>query len=197
MSSPMPSPKPSTKTSLKAVQTHDDERMSRLRVMIAEPSPQLREILRDILRRGIGVGEVLDAKNGETALSMLRDFPCDAVIADTLMTPMTGIELTEHIRTGTDRIDPFVPVIVVSGHAEIREIIAARDAGANEYLAKPLSAKLVELRLNAVLHHPRPFIRSDNFFGPDRRRHEVGDHADAERRTHAPEIVDPGQTGQD
>lgn len=189
-SSPMPSPKPSTKTSLKAVRIHGDDRISKMRVLIAEPSPQLREILRDILRRGIGVGEVTEAKNGEAAIAMLREFPCDAIIADAHMTPITGIELTNYIRTGSDRIDPFVPVIVVSGHAELREIIAARDAGANEYLAKPLSAKLVELRLNAVLQHPRPFIRSDNFFGPDRRRQEQGTHGKTERRSREPEIVD-------
>jgi len=196
MSSPMPSPKPSTKTRLRAIQTHGDEHISKLRVLIAEPSPQLREIVRDILHRGIGVGEVVEAKNGETAISMLRELPCDAIIADAQMTPMTGVELTNYIRTGTDRIDPFVPVIIVSGHAELREIIAARDAGANEYLAKPLSAKLVELRLNAVLQHPRPFIRSDNFFGPDRRRHELSTHGKTERRSQKPEIVDSARPDQ-
>lgn len=190
-SSPMPAPKPSVRTGLKVTASGGDDRITRLRIMVVEPSAQLREIVRDILRRGIGVGEVIEAKNGEEAITMMRDFPCDMIIADTGMAPVGGIELTRYIRKGSDRIDPFLPVIVVSGFPELAEIIAARDAGANEYLAKPLSAKIVELRLNAVLSRPRPFIRSDNFFGPDRRRHEVDDSTLEERRTHEPEVVIP------
>ena len=189
--SPMPAPKPSVKSVLKVSVTDGDDRISKLRIMVAEPSAQLREIVRDILRRGIGVGEVIEVKNGEEAVPMLRDFPCDMIIADAAMSPVGGIELTRYIRKGADRIDPFVPVIIVSGFPEIAEIIDARDAGANEYLAKPLSAKIVELRLNAVLNRPRPFIRSDKFFGPDRRRHAVDDDTLEERRTQEPEVVKP------
>jgi len=189
--SPMPAPKPSVKTSLKVSLTDANERIAKLRIMLAEPSAQLREIVRDILRRGIGVGEVIEVKNGEEAVPALRDFPCDMIIADAAMSPVGGIELTRFIRKGVDRIDPFVPVIIMSGFPEIAEIIDARDAGANEYLAKPLSAKIVELRLNAVLNRPRPFVRSDNFFGPDRRRHAVDDDTLEERRTQEPEVVKP------
>ena len=167
-----------------------DERISKLRVLVADPFAQLREILRDILIRGVGVSEVLEAKNGEEAIALMRELPCDVVIADARMEPLGGIEITQMIRKGEERIDPFIPVIIVSGHAEVTEIVAARDAGANEYLAKPLSAKILDLRLNAVVHHPRPFIRSDDFFGPDRRRHESDRYKGSERRTVEPDIVD-------
>ena len=46
----------------------------------------------------------------------------------------------------------------------------ARDAGVNEFMAKPLTARGVLERLALVIDHPRPFIRSDDYFGPDRRR---------------------------
>jgi len=105
------------------------------------------------------------------------------------MRPVGGVEMTRRIRSGEEAIDPFLPVILVSGHAEIVEIMAARDAGANEYLAKPLSAKILDLRLNAVIKHPRPFVRSDNFFGPDRRRHAKESFKGGERRSHDPNIV--------
>lgn len=170
----------------------EDETIAGLRVLIADPFPQLREIMRDILLRGIGVEEVIEAKNGEEALSMLRDLACDVAIIDCAMAPMGGIEVTKRIRKGVDGIDPYLPVILVSGRADIAEIVTARDVGANEYLAKPLSAKILDLRLNAVVKRPRPFVRSDNFFGPDRRRHAKDGFGGSERRTREPDIVKQG-----
>ena len=167
----------------------EDERIMALRVLIADPYTQLREIMRDILLRGIGVQEVIEAKSGEEAITIMREIACDVAIVDCAMRPVGGIEMTKRIRTGSEGIDPFLPIILVSGHAEIAEIIAARDAGANEYLAKPLSAKILDLRLNAVIKRPRPFIRADNFFGPDRRRHEVDSFKGSERRSNEPDIV--------
>lgn len=167
----------------------EDERIANLRVLIADPYTQLREIMRDILLRGIGVEEVIEAKNGEEAITLMRELSCDVAIVDCAMRPVGGIEMTKRIRTGSEGIDPFLPVILVSGHAEIAEIIAARDAGANEYLAKPLSAKILDLRLSAIIKRPRPFIRSDNFFGPDRRRHAREGFEGDERRQNDPDIV--------
>lgn len=167
----------------------DDDRIANLRVLIADPYAQLREIMRDILLRGIGIQEVIEAKNGEEALALLRDTSCDVAIVDCAMRPVGGVEMTQRIRAGTGMIDPFLPIILVSGHAEIAEIVAARDAGANEYLAKPLSAKILDLRLNAVIKHPRPFIRADTFFGPDRRRHDKEGFKGSERRSNKPDVL--------
>ena len=169
----------------------DDESITGWRVLIADPYPQLREIMRDILLRGIGVDEVIDAKSGEEVLSLLSKLACDVAIIDCAMTPLGGVELTKRIRKGVEGIDPFLPVILVSGRADVAEIIAARDAGANEYLAKPLSAKILDLRLNSVINRPRPFVRVDNFFGPDRRRHAKEGFGGSERRTHEAEVVNP------
>jgi DNA-binding NarL/FixJ family response regulator len=168
----------------------DDEVLSGLRVLIADPYPQLREIMRDILLRGIGVDEVIEAKNGEEVLALLSKLACDVAIIDCAMAPLGGVELTKRIRKGVEGIDPFLPVILVSGRADVAEIIAARDVGANEYLAKPLSAKILDLRLNSVIKRPRPFVRTDNFFGPDRRRHAKDGFGGSERRNHEVDAID-------
>ncbi len=166
-----------------------DAHIAKLRILVVEPFSQLREILRDILQRGIGVSEVYEARTGESAMKMLHDLPCDLVIVDAGIEPMGGVELTRMIRAGEDNVDPYMPVIVMSGHASLDEIIAARDAGANDYVAKPLSAKILALRLHALVERPRPFIRSNNFFGPDRRRHHKLIFQGQERR-----IRDVGDT---
>ncbi len=164
----------------------DESKISSLRVMVVDPYSQLREIIRDILVRGIGVGEVVEAKDGEEAISYMRDFPPDVVIADSYMEPINAIEMTKRIRAGDDNLDPHIAVIVISGRAEVGEIMAARDAGANEYLAKPVSAKILELRLHSIFENPRPFVRANNFFGPDRRRHDSENFHGSERRVEEP-----------
>jgi DNA-binding response OmpR family regulator len=70
---------------------------------------------------------------------------------------------------------------MVTGYSDMRRILEARDAGVSEYLVKPISAKLLYLRICAVIEYPRPFISTDSFFGPDRRRRPV-EHGGEERR---------------
>ncbi len=165
----------------------EEDKLSSLRVMVVDPYAQLREIIRDILVRGIGVGEVIEAKDGEEAILHMRDFPPDVVIADASMQPVNAIEMTNSSGAGQVNLNPHIAVIVISGRAEVGEILAARDAGANEYLAKPVSAKILELRLHSIFEHPRPFVRADNFFGPDRRRHDKENFGGSERRTEEPD----------
>ena len=86
------------------------------------------------------------------------------------MEPMNGIELVERIRAGEEDINPFTPIIMVSGLSDLAQIVKARDAGINEFLAKPVSAKMVYLRICSVIEHPRSFIKAETFSGPDRRR---------------------------
>jgi two-component system chemotaxis response regulator CheY len=59
---------------------------------------------------------------------------------------------------------------MITGHLTVRRIAEARDAGVNEFVAKPITARSVLDRLQLIIDHPRPFVRTDDFFGPDRRR---------------------------
>jgi len=95
---------------------------------------------------------------------------------------MTGLEFVKKIRTDPNSPNPFVPVIMLTGHTHIDHVRMARDAGANEFLAKPVSVKAVLSRLMAVIEHPRPFVRSKSYFGPCRRRRAMDDYRGPERR---------------
>jgi hypothetical protein len=54
----------------------------------------------------------------------------------------------------------------------MRRVAEARDAGVNEFLAKPVTARGVIHRINLIVEHPRPYIRCETYFGPDRRRRQ-------------------------
>jgi DNA-binding response OmpR family regulator len=63
---------------------------------------------------------------------------------------------------------------MLSGHTELQRICEARDAGVNEFLAKPISARALYSRMMSLIANPRPFVRTATYFGPDRRRRDVG-----------------------
>jgi len=77
------------------------------------------------------------------------------------------------VRTGEDSPNPFVPVIMLTGHTETSRVVEARDAGVNEFLAKPISANGLYRRIRAIIENPRLYIKNKGYFGPDRRRRQV------------------------
>ena len=86
------------------------------------------------------------------------------------MEPLDGIDFVRLLRNSPDSPNPMAPVIMITGHSTMRRISEARDVGVNEFLAKPLTARGVLDRLQKVIDHPRPYIRTEDYFGPDRRR---------------------------
>lgn len=146
--------------------------LSNLSVLIVDDYQPMRVILKNVLY-ALGIKNVAEAGSGEDALNTLKAGDVDIVFADNLMKPMNGVEMVRKIRAGEDNINPFTPVIMVSGYSELANIVEARDAGINEFLAKPVSAKLVYLRICSVIESPRGFVNSQEFFGPDRRRREM------------------------
>lgn len=75
----------------------------------------------------------------------------------------------------------YVPVVVMASYNGIDDVVRARDAGATEFMLRPFSKEVVASRLRAIVRLPRPFVESENFFGPDRRRHHQ-EWAGLERR---------------
>jgi len=71
---------------------------------------------------------------------------------------------------------------MVTGHTEKSRVMAARDAGVTEFLAKPISAKALYQRIVNVVANPRPFIKTKSYFGPDRRRNSSSSYVGMERR---------------
>ncbi len=103
----------------------------------------------------------------------MRVVPCDLVFCDWVMEPLDGLEFVRLVRTAKDSPNVFVPIVMLTGHTQISRVIEARDSGINEFLAKPISPKSIYLRILEVINKPRPFVRSKNYFGPDRRRRQV------------------------
>lgn len=146
-----------------------EARLQRLSVLIVDDNQNMRELIRAILQ-AFGVVNIYDGRDGEHAISKIRDYSIDLVITDWIMEPEDGLALVKWVRTSPDSPDNFLPIIMVTGHTEKARITEARDAGINEFMAKPVSAKALYRRLISVIEHPRQFVRTKTYFGPDRRR---------------------------
>lgn len=151
-----------------------------LKLLIVDDNQHMRTIVREILKGG-GINQVQEARDGAEAFEVLANFPADIAIVDFNMTPMDGIDFTRMLRTARDSLNPLLPVIMITGHSERSRVEEARDAGVNEFVVKPLTAKALLARLNTVVMNPRPYVKSRNFTGPERRR-RVDEYSGPRRR---------------
>lgn len=156
--------------------------LQRLNVLLVEDNNYIRTVFEAVLRQ-FKVGYIETAKNGAEAVEILklsgrsgelrgmRDF--DLVISDLLMSPVDGLLFLRWIRTGKDSPNRFLPFIMLSGAADSQYVTQARDFGATEFLAKPFSAESVYKHLLQVIDYPRPFVATQGYFGPNRRRRDL------------------------
>jgi two-component system, chemotaxis family, chemotaxis protein CheY len=147
-----------------------DYDLSVLTAMFVDDSPYMRKLIHDLLII-MGIGKVLTASDGESALKLYNENAPDFLITDASMEPMDGFEFVRRIRMDKNNPNPFVPIIMLSGHVEMANIERARDNGVTEYLAKPVSADSLMTRVISVIERPRQFVKVGPYFGPDRRRH--------------------------
>jgi two-component system, chemotaxis family, chemotaxis protein CheY len=152
-----------------------------LKALIVEDNVHMRVLLRELLN-SVGIREIYEAANGAAGITVMRERKCDLILSDMAMGPMDGIEFTKTVRTSEQSPNPFVPILMITGHTEKRRVETARDAGVTEFLAKPVTAKNLYARLAEILERPRPFVRSDGYFGPDRRRKLMENYAGPWRR---------------
>lgn len=155
--------------------------LSSLKVLVVDDNPHMRAIVHAVLK-GIGARSIRECCDGAEALDALRQWPADVAVVDYLMSPIDGIEFTRLVRNAADSANPFLPIIMLSGYAERALVMEARDAGINEFIAKPLTARAMVDRLNAVIFKPRSFVRASTYFGPDRRRRQDPDYEGPWRR---------------
>ena len=140
-----------------------------LKILLVDDNHYMRILLAEILR-AVGVVRIYEANDGAEGLQMMRDHAVDVVMTDLSMQPLDGIDFVRLLRNSPDSPNQMAPVIMITGHSTFARVNEARDAGVSEFLAKPLTARGVVERLHQAVEHPRSFVRTDDYFGPDRRR---------------------------
>jgi CheY-like chemotaxis protein len=141
----------------------------------------MRGILKELLRAA-GVSDIKEASDPLEAFEYMKSSLIDLLLVDLSMPLMDGVEFIRMVRTNENSPNHFLPIIMITGHSERSRVNAARDAGVNEFLVKPVTAKGLMERLSLIVNRPRNFVKSKQYFGPDRRRRADPNFSGEERR---------------
>ncbi len=115
------------------------------------------------------ISTILTADKGSEAVELLATNRPDITFIEGAALDMPTAELIKWVRGHPDKSLRFLPIIVLSGYTQLRLISAARDAGANLVVRKPVSPQILFDRFVWVAASNRPFLESPTYNGPDRR----------------------------
>lgn len=155
--------------------------MDRLRTLLVDDNAHMIKIIKTILR-GFGMKHFYEANDAADAFDLVRSEAVDLIIVDYQMDLLDGLDFIKLVRTGDDSPTPFIPIIMLTAYSERSRVLAARDAGVTEFCNKPVNAHELLRKLVSVIDHPRDFVRTASYFGPDRRRHSDKNHDGPYRR---------------
>ena len=152
-----------------------------LNILVVDDNTHMHVVVKAILN-AMRIKNIRFSGDAADAFGEMRQFPPDIVITDWAMEPLDGLDFVRLVRKGGDSPNPYVPVILLTGHTEMHRVLEARDSGVNEILAKPISIKSLYSRISSIVENTRPFIRSPGYFGPCRRRYNDPNYDGPERR---------------
>lgn len=165
-----------------------------IRPLIIDPAGHSKALLRKLLT-AFEVSRIMSTNGTDEALIMLRREPYSIVFLDEMAGPLKPLHFLKMLRRDLNTSDVTVPVVLVSAGADAAKIAAARDAGMNDVISKPVSVQTIERKLRSLLVAPRPFVTAKSFVGPDRRhtqedRRQFGERsAKSDRRGKKPSPV--------
>ena len=119
-----------------------------MKILVVDDYPTMRRIVRNLLDQ-IGFKEVEEAGNGVEALEKIKIHRYDLVISDWNMEPMTGLELLKEVRSDANLAK--TPFIMVTAESKTENVIAAKQAGASQYIVKPFTAETLKAKIASVV----------------------------------------------
>ncbi len=150
------------------------------RVLVADPNMATSYLLIDMLK-GMGAHRCLQISTTRKALELCVEFQPQLIFVEYSGPNLDGTAFTSRLRRSAMLVRK-APVIVLSADTREASIKLARDAGAHEFLCKPFAAAQVFRRVQNVALKPRPWVESDTYVGPDRRRFNSGDFEGRRKR---------------
>lgn len=153
--------------------------LQKVKVAIVDDSPFMTDLIRYMLEH-LGCRHIRPANDTASLMQELDEcadqdpklIP-DIIISDWAMKPSTGLDLITWLRQHRQPTLHYTPFIMLSAYSTREHVLAARNAGANEFLTKPLSTQTLVQRLSRIIEKPQPFVKAPTYFGPDRRRRAV------------------------
>jgi DNA-binding response OmpR family regulator len=136
------------------------------KILVVDDDPTMRNMVEDHLRV-VGY-DVKSAVDGGMAIQTTRDWNPELILMDVMMPVMDGFTTTRRIREFSS-----IPIIILTAKGDEEDLVRGLDAGADDYVKKPFSAKELLARVRAVLRRSEPQ-------GMEEYHHKVYRHGDLE-----------------
>jgi DNA-binding response OmpR family regulator len=141
-------------------------------VLVVDDDPTVREVVVSYLRAA--QHEVVEAADGESVATIMRDTPADLVVLDLMLPGIDGLEVCRRLRASSD-----VPVIMLTALGSETDRVVGLERGADDYVTKPFSPRELVLRVESVLRRagertrPEQGRLADGDLTVDLARHEA------------------------
>jgi two-component system, OmpR family, alkaline phosphatase synthesis response regulator PhoP len=145
--------------------------MSKASILVVDDEEDILEIIRyNLSRDGY---EVTCAASGEEALKLIRNRPPHVVILDLMLPGVDGLDVCRQVKAATDTA--HIPIIMLTARSEDADVVAGLEIGADDYITKPFSPRVLSARVKAVLRRkksqdsdPATLIFDDLALSPER-----------------------------
>ncbi len=120
-----------------------------MNVLIVDDYNTMLRIIKNLLKQ-LGFNNVDEATDGSAALAKVKGKSYGLIISDWNMEPMSGLDLLKEIRASGESYQS-TPFIMVTAESKTENVIAAKQAGVNNYIVKPFNAETLKTKITAVL----------------------------------------------
>ena len=132
--------------------------MSKERILVVEDEEDILELVSyNLSREGYLVSGVT---SGEKALKKIKSEPCDLIVLDLMLPGIDGLEFTRVLKK--DSKIQNIPIIMLTAKGEEADIVTGLELGADDYITKPFSPRILIARIRAVLRRKLPETYDDN-----------------------------------
>lgn len=117
-----------------------------MQILVVDDYQTMIRIITNLLKQ-LGFINIDAATDGKAALEKIASKSYGLIISDWNMEPMTGLDLLKTVRGSGNKI----PFIMVTAESKTENVLAAREAGVNNYIVKPFNADTLKTKLSSVL----------------------------------------------
>lgn len=119
-----------------------------MKFLVVDDMKSMVKIIESLLRQ-LGFKNIDEASDGTKALEKLRAGQYDIILSDWNMQPMSGFDLLKTVRA--DPALKHIPIILITAESKVENIVAAKQAGVNNYIVKPFNGATLKEKLSAVI----------------------------------------------
>lgn len=137
--------------------------MKKKHILIVEDDTDIQQLVSyNLIRAGFNVS---CADSGEEALDILQKESFDCILLDLMLPGLSGIEVCGRLRKQPN--DITAPIVMLTAKGEEEDIVAGLESGADDYIPKPFSPKVLIARIKAVLRRAEEGKKAENEDGRD------------------------------